>query len=75
MDLRHLISNLHRPIQFKLGDVTSRYWQKNCCEEVMSIYDIEMMTAVEFWECRSNLGIYLHLLWFDEQFFRLFYDD
>jgi hypothetical protein len=59
MDIRHLISNLHRPLQLKLDDVSHRYWQKNLCEEVMSIYDIGMMTAVEYWEYRSNLGIYL----------------
>jgi hypothetical protein len=38
----------------------------------MSIYEIGMMTAVEFWECRSSLGIYLHLLWFGEQIFGFF---
>jgi hypothetical protein len=70
--LRHLISNLHSPLQFKLDDVSYRYWQKNWCEKVMSIYDIGMMTAVEFWEYLFRLGIYLHLLWFDDQFFRLF---
>jgi hypothetical protein len=66
MDLRHSISNLHCPLQFKRDDVNYTYWQKNWCEQVMFIYDIGMMTAVEFWECRSSLGIYLRLLWFDE---------
>jgi hypothetical protein len=70
MDFGHLISSCHCLLQFKLDDVNSRYWQKNWCEEVISIDDIGMMTAVE---CRSSLGIYLHLLWFDEQSFRLFY--
>jgi hypothetical protein len=75
MDFRNLISDLHCPLQFKLDDVSYRYWQKNRCEEVMPIYDIGIMTTVEFWECRSSLGMYLHLLRSDEQFFILFYYD
>jgi hypothetical protein len=75
MDLRHLFSNLHHPLQFKLNNVSYRHWHKNWYEEVMSIYDIGMMTAVEFWECRSSLRIYLYLLWFDQQFFIFFYYD
>jgi hypothetical protein len=29
MGSRHLISNLHRPLQFKLDDVSYSYWQRN----------------------------------------------
>jgi predicted methyltransferase len=28
MNLRRRISNLHHPLQFKLDDVSYRYWQK-----------------------------------------------
>jgi hypothetical protein len=62
MDFKHLISNLHHLLQFKLDDVSYRYWQKNWCEEVMSIYDIGMMTVVELWECETS-NHWGHVAW------------